>query len=261
MKGKNRKPNKISCGGCGNIEDAQPHQPFPKNGQLAKNLDLSLKTLKSKIEKVNPPKNVQKETYAYVLTSVGCDGGIFRQNGSAPNFQGGVLTLCTCKHYMRTSGVPLEKDNGWKSYWLAGFTSKKICDGKQWLFYLANIQQSYKSHSDLWHDKALWIKYEKNAKCASGNPLGDIFKPKNNLKRNGREKYDWEKYCEPCENHSHGQNGNTEWHKDIGHNYKTENPARLLVAEPEHTFLWTKPKIFYKNDLTQGCKKFKGFGK
>jgi hypothetical protein len=28
--------------------------------------------------------------------------GQYSQTASAPNFQGGVITLCTCKHWMRT---------------------------------------------------------------------------------------------------------------------------------------------------------------
>jgi len=58
--------------------------------------NLSLKEL---IQKLREEKG---EVYAYVLTTIKYKNGEFIQTGSAPNFQGGLITLCTCKRFMRT---------------------------------------------------------------------------------------------------------------------------------------------------------------
>src|SRR5262249_56622494 len=84
--------------------------------------------------------------YSYVVRTVewNHETVTFEQHGSAPNFQGDVLTLCTCKHQMRASRAAED----WRGVWLAGFTSRTILDGQHWLFYLARIQSAHESHAD-----------------------------------------------------------------------------------------------------------------
>ncbi len=74
-------------------------QPFPKKGILFKNLDLNLEQVLKKLGTEQKP-----EIYAYILSTVSFskEQDQFVQNGSAPNFQGDYITLCTCKHYMRS---------------------------------------------------------------------------------------------------------------------------------------------------------------
>ncbi len=96
--------------------------------------------------------------YVYVLTTVKVIDGHLVQTGSAPNFQGGVITLCTCKHYMRTWRAPEE----WKGIWIAGFTGNVLKDGKNYLFYLMKVQEAFMSHRDLWR----WLQRSaREAKC------------------------------------------------------------------------------------------------
>jgi hypothetical protein len=130
--------------GCHTVKDIQTVQPFPSNGLLHKNLGPPLAVLKSQIL------TVQDRTYSYVVRSIKHDfeTNTFEQHGSGPNFQGGVLTLCTCKHQMRSS----QAANDWKGVWVAGFTSRTIHEGKHWLFYLAKIKFAYESHADLWSE-------------------------------------------------------------------------------------------------------------
>lgn len=74
-------------------------QTFPDNGLLAENLNCTLPELLRQVGKQDGP------AFSYIVKSVKTDdsGQQFEQHGSAPNFQGGRLTLCTCKHQMRTS--------------------------------------------------------------------------------------------------------------------------------------------------------------
>ena len=85
--------------GCQTTKETQTVQPFPISGPLAENLGLPLPVLKAEIGKA------EARTHSYVLSSVKLDHETttFEQHGSAPNFQGGVLTLCTCKHQMRAT--------------------------------------------------------------------------------------------------------------------------------------------------------------
>lgn len=147
--------------------EIQRDQPFPLNGPLHHNLSLPLPELKRKIG------NDKSKVYSYVLRSVKIDrkNRTFRQLGSGPNFQGGVLTLCTCKHQMRAT-MPTDD---WKGVWIAGFTSRTIHDGKHWLFYLAKLKAGHESHSDLWN--AL-TDGTRNAKAAERYFLGDLFRPR-----------------------------------------------------------------------------------
>lgn len=49
-------------------------------------------------ERVNSEQNV----YCYIINTIKNRRGRFVQVGSAPNFQGDLITLCTCKAWMRT---------------------------------------------------------------------------------------------------------------------------------------------------------------
>src|SRR5262245_37737818 len=128
--------------GCRLAEEIQTVQPFPSAGHLGRNLGLPLPLLADRIGQL------EVEAYSYVVRTVNWNyrTAMFEQHGSAPNFQGDVLTLCTCKHQMRTSRAAED----WKGVWLAGVTSRTIHDGKHWLFYLAKIEWAHKSHADLW---------------------------------------------------------------------------------------------------------------
>jgi hypothetical protein len=75
----------------------EDHQPYPSSGILAENLNLPLKSLRHRIG------NRIQVTYTYVISSVRHRDNRFIQTGSGPNFQGGFITLCTCKHHMRSA--------------------------------------------------------------------------------------------------------------------------------------------------------------
>ncbi len=211
----------------------QKYQPMPKSGQISKNIDRPLSAIKSKFG------NSQDKAYSYVLTTVriNLDGPTFEQHGSGPNFQGDILTLCTCKHQMRASRSADE----WKGVWLAGFTSRTIHDGKHWLFYLAQIQTAHESHAELWN--SLPHKCRK-AKAADGHFLGDIFRPLKPVPV-GHERFFPSRYVVP-EHHAHRQSpGDTGWRNDIRYKHaKRYSDPPLLVADPKRTFLWNEPIIY-----------------
>jgi len=231
------KPKVKTESGCQVVEDIQTVQTFPTSGRLAKNLGLPLPVLKTQIGTANG------KTYSYVLSTVKLDheATTFEQHGSAPNFQGGVLTLCTCKHQMRAT----RSAEDWQGVWVAGFTSRTIHAGRHWLFYLAKMDAAHEAHSDLWKAMAA---NTRNAKAAETNFLGDIFRPKTPLPT-GDARYSPTRYVTPSA-HAHRQHrGDKGWHNDISY-YLAEkygHPA-LLVADPRNTFLWDEPMIYFSDD-------------
>ena len=132
-----------ACGGSHTSETIEGIQPFPQDGVLADSLDLSIDRVDARLH------SVQDRAYSYVVRTVKWNeiSQRLEQHGSAPNFQGGVLTLCTCKHQMRSSQLA----DDWEGIWIAGFTSRTIYEGRHRLFYLAMVQSAHESHCDLWN--------------------------------------------------------------------------------------------------------------
>jgi hypothetical protein len=215
-------------------------QPFPSGGRLGRNLGLPLPLLAARLRQLD------HRAYSYVVETVkwGRETATFEQHGSAPNFQGDVLTLCTCKHQMRAGRAA----GDWRGVWLAGFTSRTLLDGKHWLFYLAEIGSAYESHADLWTS----IEADcRKAKAAHTHYLGDVFEPKSPTPK-ADARFSPLRYVPP-HLHAHRWQDEEGWHdgwqNDI--NYHLADRYRhppLLVADPRRTFLWNEPVIYLAED-------------
>lgn len=134
---------------CG--ESRHPdRQPIPSTGALSRHVDFTLQTLRSAI----PAELQSRAVYSYVIKTVNNVAGRFVQTGSAPNFQGGVITLCTCKHkdraYAPRSGCRgPDKSEPWKGIWLAGICGPAAFSPRG-LVYLMLVEQVFDSHADAW---------------------------------------------------------------------------------------------------------------
>ncbi len=250
MKDRGTISNCNSNTGCQSSQDIQKIQPFPSGGILAENLNSSLDKLISTVQKS------QNRAYSYVVKTVKLDHERteFEQHGSAPNFQGDVFTLCTCKHQMRSS----QSVKDWLGVWIAGVTSRTIHDGRHWLFYLAKIESASESHSDLWMNMRAG---SREAKAAHSHFLGDIFKPKTPPPTGASDaRFSPMRYISPT-NHAHrwrDENGwHDGWHNDINYRFsnKYSHPP-LLVAEPQRTFIWNKPMIYFDSDHCRNYRKW-----
>lgn len=218
---------------CKNSEEVC--QDWPKKGNLKKNMDKRLNTLKGVL------KNEDGMVYAYVLTTVGKDGNRFVQKGSAPNFQGGLITFCTCKHYMRTWRSP----NDWKGVWIAGFTGVNIMGNKRnYLFYLMRVRETFPSQKAIW---GALLDDVKSVKNSGSDRCGDIYEHKSNISG----EYDISSYYEPLVGHVHRETEQSDdWHSDI--NYKSRITGRrpvLLVGDPCYSFLWSSPIAYSSSKL------------
>ncbi len=218
--------------------DDNTYQVVPRPGRLAENLNLPHKTL---LERIAPFR--QATVYSYVVATVEYRDGRLFQTGSGPNFQGDLVTLCSCKHLMRTYRDP----EHWEGVWIAGFTSYTHL-GKNKLFYLMMVSQAFESHSEFWSSNSI-AEEAKIAKAAHLDRFGDIYQPKD---KSG-DPYLHECYLEPCEKHVHCESRN--WHKDISYPDRFGRRPALLVGNPEYSFLWDEPLISSPFKLPRAPKK------
>lgn len=184
--------------------------------------------------------------YAYVLTTADYNDVEKKiiQGGNSPNFEGGIATLCCCKHYMRTY-PKIQPD-----VWIAGFTTRAKT-GKNYLFFLAKIEDFKCFFYDL--EKYLNLKkgVDLDAKSTLKSNLGDIYIAKKGA-QNHLYKSKW--YNEPCYSHVHF-NGKKNWKWDIETpEYKKHH--KLLIFDIDNTFVWEEPTYFSKRQIPRGDSKF-----
>lgn len=205
------------------------YQPFPESDSLRANLDLDRSELRHRIGAI------RGTVYCYVVRTVVYAGAQLVQTGSAPNFQGGLITLCTCKHQMR-AGRPVD---AWRGVWVAGFTGTGTGrDVRNHLFYLMRVEHAFTSHRDLWARLDAIAPRAAEAKAANQHRLGDVYRPQVPCE----DPFDPDAYISPCENHVHS--GGQRWYKDIDYiAVKFGRRPALLVGDPGYSFLWSTPCI------------------
>lgn len=218
-------------------------QCWPKTGHLHNNLDRSLDILKSHLQNIQSDNNAV--VYSYVIDTIKKTGGSFVQKGCGPNFEGDFITLCTCKHRMRT----YKNIDFWKNKWIAGFSGLEAGDRKNVLIYLMQVGQAFESQYDLWHSGVL-SKKELRAKNSQFNKLGDLYEPSRpSLK--GDQRFQTRYYEKPPREHAHFKKN--EWHKDIDYRGCGNRRPALLIGKRKHSFLWKQPTIFLpKGKLGKG---------
>jgi hypothetical protein len=172
------------------------------------------------------------ECYAYPHHEIELVDGLFHQTRSGPNWQGGLMTLATCKHYLRqTRPIGL-----WVGVWFAGFAPRTATPGDNYLLYLARVGGSFCSNYQL--GRAL-PSGTYRAKLATHNPLGDIFEPKKRLLTEV-DQYSYRNFVEPVGHVRQTEfykDGSPKWHRDIQY-FRNRHPAALLMDE---VFLFNRP--------------------
>ena len=111
------------------------------------------------------------------------------------------------------------------------------------------VSNAYPSFKSLWESLPEKVR---NIKNATYNPCGDIYQPKPDI----INEFDPEQYYPPIEGHPHHEDEkDNEWHNDINYSANNKRPA-LLVGDPNLSFLWFRPIIFYKNSSRFRTRKF-----
>lgn len=191
--------------------------------------------------------------YIYTLTSLTRDAsGIIQQNGSAPNVEDGIVTLCTCKHYMRQGNK-----GKWKGVWIIGLTpivKNKGFDGeKNYVFYITRVEKEFTNHKEFYDYLHLNHPNAIIPKNGSRNELGDIFEPKTGIVIDGVTELNPNSYIDASKIHSHG----TAWIHDVSLNPLSASPVStpLLLGEINNSFVWQKPTIIWKGTKSVRRKK------
>lgn len=192
---------------------------------------------------------------AYVVKTCEPSGAsvVLEHTGSGPNMAGGRITLCTCKRKMRTS--PVFWDDALRSrIWIAGF-SRSILDGKNWLFYLMKVGETFDSQREIYERlKSNPEVLEK--KLATDFVLGDIFVPKNLC----RFEFDPNCYKPPHPNHAHTKPPHQDtWKKDIDFQGYGGRHPKMLLGDELNSYCYPKGKIFLDTKpMTQGNRRMSG---
>lgn len=180
--------------------------------------------------------------YIYPHHEIKMIDNMFAQTRSGPNWEGGVLTMATCKHLLRTYKTIEAKKTAF-----CGVTNK--LDGENYIMYVGVIDKTFGSNFDLncylskHHPEAI------KAKLSTDNRLGDIFLPVTQL--TGDDKYDSMNFEEPCDDHcrkeENDSKGDAKWFKDI--EYVTRNGTRpkCLIFNP--ATVHTKPVYTWEGKL------------
>lgn len=219
------------------------------NQIISENFDknLNFHDLKDKLKN-----SLNDLIYLYVLTTTSYQKNKLTQKGSAPNLEGGIITLCTCKHRMRTY------PDVTKGVWIAGITNKYTGPNSKneqragnLLFYLFKIDKYFESQYDLYN----YLKNKESEafkkKSAEQNTFGDLYTPLRNIS----EKHNPENYIPVNEDHVHFRD--EIWKYDI-EKYNNKNHKLLLGHRGrENNFVWDEPKIrlSYNVSITQGVRK------
>lgn len=200
------------------------YQAMPYRGRLAKNKNLENDAL---LAMIGPFR--QDTVYPYVVATAKVIKSRLYQTGSGPNFQGDLITLCSCKHEMRA--YPNVKSL--ERVWIAGYTPRHLGNN---LFYLMMVSQTFESHHELWFSESI-SEETKLAKAANLDKFGDVYQPK----QASVDPYCHLSYFAPCEDHVHCDP--CDWHKDIDYPDRFGRTPALLVGCPKYSFLWDAPLI------------------
>jgi hypothetical protein len=190
----------------------------------------------------------QDDVYLYTQHEIFYDGGVIKQTRSTPNWEGGLVTFCNCKHNMRT----YQRDT-WVGAWLVGLCPKE-CEDNTMLF-AGRIDRAFDSHYGLSH--MVYRDYPQVAlhKLAHTNPRGDLYIPKHgfNLASSGR-RYHHNTYIEPV-NHCRAVEtyrkspGSTmradgtvpKWWRDLEYLQRGIRP-QVFILQP--CYLFSKPMLW-----------------
>lgn len=216
-----------------NIFAGLTSQPFPTSGPLAANMDHCLSRLRNTI----PASQMDDPVYVYILTTVKVQSRGFVQQGTAPNFQGGCMTLCTCKHKDRASPPPSgcrgpNLSDPWRGVWVAGLCSPSQLRPRG-LFYLMRVERTFASHARCWNGLGSPL-----VKSAHRHPFGDIYEP---LPAAGHAPWSASSYKAHLRGHCHSPK---ERENDIeARYYAAMRHPSLLVGDPCRSYLWSAPLI------------------
>ena len=156
--------------------------------------------------------------------------GEILQTRSGPNWQGGALTLTTCKQFMRSWRAPSD----WVGVWFCG-----LIPGVRKVLYIAQVRDAFDSNYALGaYVDQLDLGFEE--KSAENCPCGDLYRPKSLLP--GAQRWQVESLHPPMPHHTRMRenypDGTPKWWKDIRYRGSGGRyPATFLFS---NVHLWSR---------------------
>jgi hypothetical protein len=190
-----------------------------------------------------PPFLMGQPVYAYIVTTVKSVAGYgLIQTGCAPNFEGGRITLCACKHKDRaTMLLSKSRVDPWEHVWVAAFTSKSANPSRS-LVYLMLVERSFDNQVQLWNALSATGRLAKNVRTSS---IGDLYKPKSGA---ARAPHVPSSYHGPVVGkHAHSTKSHPmAWHTDIQEWGRKSIPHRLLLGDKRRSYYWKRTRIIMR---------------
>lgn len=203
--------------------------------------NLELDALCARLGRFGPLED--QPCYLYVVETLELGSGDeVVQTASAPNFSGGFITLCTCKHDMRSLQTPEQWTAG---VWVAGMTgSGKKFRHRQSLAFFMRVGEAYASQFDLVQAlRGSKREATLNAKDACRNENGDVLIPQN-VDLSPTQRLSAEFYHPPKLPHAHRSSADDLcWHEDIDHVDRWGRRPAYLVGDPDNSFTWSRQLI------------------
>tara|TARA_R110000851_G_scaffold96792_2_gene209958 strand:- start:37667 stop:38371 length:705 start_codon:yes stop_codon:yes gene_type:complete len=189
--------------------------------------------------------------YVYPHHGINLVKGEFEQTRSGPNWEGGVVTMTTCKHLLRTYSTIKEKKVA-----ICGVTNK--LEGENFLMYVGVIDKTFESNYDLGEYLEFNNPDAGRIKSATNNRLGDLFDSERELQ--GEDRFDSFSFIEPCFDHCRSEEndskGNPKWLKDIEYSTRNGSRPKCLIIEP--VTVHTKPVFTWNGKLGRSGVVFRG---
>lgn len=182
----------------------------------------------------------------YTQHQVFYENGVLKQTRSSPNWDGGMVTYATCKHFMRS-----QKSKNWEGTIVCGLCPKHCKENC--LLFVGAVWKQFPSNYTL--SGVLNTTYPKiyRAKLSLYNPRGDLYVPKSIL--NGtKEIHNHTNYVAPI-NHTRSveyyasspgsvgdEHGVPKWWRDIEYLPNHGNRPKVFIMNP--CWLFSKPLLW-----------------
>jgi len=209
-------------------------------------MNRTLSDLKNEIKN----ESVFVEAYKVSTVKGSQDTTSFIQTGCGPNFEGGLLSQCMCRHDIRQRHTCEE----WENNWIAGITGKLSMCGKSedtYLFYLMKVDKAFCSFKHLWDYYTVVNPSLIEAKQTTTNVLGDLYIPIND---DIDDVWNVSNYMGSIKGHPHFNKKNKlkdinypEWRKHKAQKKRKKlrrvKNANLLLGDIDRSYLWKNPNI------------------
>ncbi len=154
---------------------------------------------------------------------------VIKQTRSAPNWDGGLATLATCKHLVRSYNLD------WRGAWFVGLCPRDLASNT--VLYAGRVDEVHDSNYDLGCRVREISPEVFAAKSSLTNPRGDLYEPMD--AQTGFDKYDHRHFVAP-QDHTRS----VDWYKKSPGSLDGLTPVQKWRRDIEYVMHGRRPKVF-----------------